>query len=144
MASLTSGSWTVRLLHASGAAANGNYMGVDTSRTNRHKIVDAILTLTTGEQPAAGIPWPDKGAFGFVRNLDSIILTNTFPYSTATFPPSSASGKVLVAQSNATAGKIKFLQMSQATGATLRSLKNLATTIAIPGGAKLYVQARGW
>lgn len=144
MAALTSGSWTVRLLHATGVGQNGAVLGIDQDRGRRQKVVNAIMTLTTGEQSANGVPWPAPGSFGFYRNLDAIILQNTYPWSTATFPANTVSGKQIWAQSNATAGKIKFLAITQATGATLRSFKALSTALTLNGGLKLYVTARGW
>jgi hypothetical protein len=58
--------------------------------------------------------------------------------------PITASGKHLFAVSNATAGKIKFLRLAAVTGTTARAFNQLATTITIAGGGRLYVTAMGW
>lgn len=144
MASLTSGSWTVVLLHATGAPSNGAVMGIDTTRTNRHKIVDAIMILTTGESPAGGVPWPDKGNFGFVRNFDSLILHNIKSRTAATVGAITASGVHLIATMNTTGQKARFFALGQASGTTQRALKQLATTVTITGGGRYYVTAKGW
>lgn len=144
MATLTSGSWSVRLLHATGVPSNGKVMSLDTTRTNRHKIVTAVMTMSGGESPAAGVPWPDKGRFGFIRNLDAIILHNQYPWSTVTVAPITASGKQIFAQSNATGARVRFLALQSATGTAGRVYKQVATGLALTTGATFYVTAIGW
>lgn len=144
MASLSADSWTVLLLHASGEAQNANARPVDMSVLKRHKIVNAIMILATGESPAGGIPWPTPGKFGFYRNLDSIILHNQKARLGATVGAISASGVHVVFQSNATGQDIRVYNSSTATGTSQRALKQLATTVTITGGARLYVTAMGW
>ena len=144
MASLTSGSWTVILLHATGEAGNANARPIDMTVTNRHKIVDAIMVIATGESPAGGIPWPDKGKFGFVRNLDSLILHDVRARTAATVGAITASGVHLLWSMNTTGQKARVYALGQASGVTQRALKQLATTVTITGGQRLYVTARGW
>lgn len=144
MASLTSGSWTVLMLHATGEAQNAHARQQDMSVLGRHKIVNAIMILATGESPAGGIPWPDKGKFGFVRNLDGIILHNHKGRSAATVGAITASGVHVFFTANATGQKIRVFNTSQASGTAQRALKQLATTVTITGGARLYVTAMGW
>jgi hypothetical protein len=149
MATLTATGWTVRMLHATGVAQNANARQVDMDIVGKHKYVQAIMTLATGESPLAGVPWPDKGAFGFYRNLDSIILHNSYPWSTATVAPTTVSGKHVLAQSIASAGRIRFLAehlvpAASGSGAASRAIKQLATNITLSGGGKLYVTCIGW
>jgi hypothetical protein len=110
----------------------------------RHKIVNAIMILTTGESPAGGVPWPDKGRFGFYRNMDSIILHNVRGRLSATVGAITASGVHVIAQMNTTGQKARFYNTAQASGTTQRMLKQLATTITITGGSRYYVTAMGW
>lgn len=143
MAALTSGSWTVRLLHATGSAQNASARTIDMTVGKRHKFVNAIMTYATGESPAGGVPWPAPGSFGMYRNLDSIILHNQYPWSTATMPAATVSGKLVLGQSLASSAKIRFLRFTFMSG-TGRAVGQLATTVTLSGGGKFYVTALGW
>lgn len=144
MAALTSGSWTVIFLHATGEASNWKAQSVAMEYGKRIKSVDAIMVLATGESPAGGIPWPDKGKFGFVRSLDNIILSNVKARTAATVGAITASGQHIIFQMNVTGKKARVFALGQASGTTQRALKQLSTAVTITGGQRLYVSARGW
>ena len=139
MAALTSGSWNVSFLHGSGA------QGMDTSVGSKLKTVNAIMTLVTGgASPALGVPWPDKGKFGFTFKLDNILIHNPYPFSTTTVGAITVSGNHVIAMSNATAGKIRFLKLSSMSGTSARAYAQVATTLTLGSSMKLYVTALGW
>lgn len=146
MASLTSGSWLVLLQSTTTTGETGNGVARirDMSVLSRHKIVNAIMVLTTGESPATGVPWPDKGKFGFYRNIDSIILHNIRGRLSATVGAITASGTHVICQMNTTGQKARFFNAGSASGTAQRALKQLATTITITGGSRYYVTAMGW
>ena len=146
MAALTSGSWTIKLLHSSatGETGNGDARAIDMTVSNRHKIVNAIMITATGESPAGGVPWPDKGKFGFVRNLDSIILHNVRGRSAATVGAITASGQHVIWTMNTTGQKARVFALGSASGTAQRALKQLATTVTLTGGQRLHVTAFGW
>lgn len=145
MAALTSGSWTVLLLHATGEASNSKAHQTDITIGSRHKFVNAIMVLNaTGESPAGGIPWPDKGKFGFVRNMDSIILHNVRGRTAATVGPITASGQHITWTMNTTGQKVRAFKMCTVTGTSQRAWVQLGTGVAITGGQRFYVTAMGW
>ena len=144
MAALTSGSWTVQFLHATGATLSDQARNVDTSILGRHKIVQAIMITASGESPSGGIPWPDKGKFGFVRNMDNIILSNVRGRTAATVGAITATGQHIVWTMNVTGQKVRAFKMNSASGTAQRALLQLATTLTITGGQRLYVTAIGW
>lgn len=132
MAALTSGSWTITFRNAE--------RGIDTSIGTRHKFVQATWTIATGESPAAGIPWPDKGKLGFVRQMDNVIISNI---RGATGGAATASGTYLIWEMNVTGQKARALKINYTSG-NARSIIALPTTVTIKGGSKLYVTAIGW
>ena len=144
MAALTSGSWTVQFLHATGATLSDQARNVDTSILGRHKVVQAIMITASGEVPALGIPWPDKGKFGFVRNLDTIQLVNARPRTAATVGPITASGTHVLFQINVTGQRVRVFNTGSASGTAQRAIKQFASTLTLSGGQRLYVTAWGW
>jgi hypothetical protein len=140
MAALTANSWTVRMLHATGVAQNANARQVDTAYVGKQKYVQAIMTLATGESPLAGVPWPDKGAFGFYQRLDNIIVSNSVG---ATGGAATASGGYVMWQMNVSGQRARGLKILNASG-TGRTLIGLTSAITIKGGTTLYVTAVGW
>src|SRR5262245_7558881 len=144
MATLTSGSWTVQLLHATGSAHSSTAFQRDVAIKGHLRTCQAILILTTGESPAAGVPWPDKGQFGMHRNVNSILLHNARARTGATVGPITASGVHVIAQMNVTGQKVRFFALGQASGTTQRALKQLATTVTLTGGARYSVTVNGW
>ena len=140
---LTSGSWTVIFLNATGEAGNANARTVDMSVMKRHKMVQAKMLVTAGAVPALGIPWPDKGKFGFVRSLDNIILSNVRGKTAATTGPITASGQHVIWVMNVTGKKARAFAMASVTGTTARALRTLGSA-ALLSPQTLYVTAIGW
>lgn len=125
MASLGSGNWTI-------AYPNGS-REVDTSITNRKKIVNLKLTMASGEWPSAGIPMPGAGSLGFVRNLD---------YFTMAPRLATASGRS-VTYTLTSGHKIRAIGSVLVSGANGRSFQPLATTIT-QAARIFHVTAFGW
>ena len=140
---LTSGSWTVIFRNATGEAGNANARTVDMSVMSRHKIVQAKMLVTAGAVPAGGIPWPDKGKFGFVRNIDNIILSNVRGGTAATVGAITASGQHVVWVMNVSGKKARVFNMGSASGTAQRALKQFATTLVL-STQTLYITAIGW
>ena len=140
---LTSGSWTIIFASATGEAGNAAAANTDVDYGKRHKYVQARMLVTAGAVPAAGIPWPDKGQFGFVRSLDNIILSNVRGKTGATVGAITATGQHVIWAMNVTGKKARVFKMNTATGTSQRALLQFATTLVLETQT-LYITAIGW
>jgi hypothetical protein len=136
MAALTTGSWTI-------AFRNGNQNN-STRIENKKRFVDLKLTLTTGESPATGVPLPNYGSLGMVRNLEYVQLHNDVAHAVFT----TARGRAIKWVVNATANRIIPYQvtMNSGSGTTSggRALRACATNLSITGAKVFYITAVGW
>ena len=142
---LTSGSWTILFASVTGTseAGNGHARTTDMSITSRHKIVQARMLVTAGAVPAGGIPWPDKGKFGFTRNIDNIIISNVRGKTGATVGAITASGQHVLWAMNISGKKARVFGLGSASGTAQRAFKQYATTLVL-SAQTLYVTVIGW
>lgn len=124
MASLTSGSITIG--YPSGDR------GMDTSITNRKKLVNLKLTIASGEYPAAGVQMPSAGSVGMVRNLD---------YYTMSPRLATASGRAFFF--TLTTGHKLRAVAGRLTSGNGTALLALATTVTVSSKI-IFVTAHGW
>lgn len=83
--------------------------------------------------PTGGIPTPDKGIFGFVRNMDSLVLFGVNVTATQFYPIwDKANNKLLLAGQTPTAAGAGQLPLDEMDAAE------------VPGARTWNFEARGW
>jgi len=123
---LASGDWTI-------AYVNGD-RNLDTTITNRKKIVNLKLTLESGIMPLAGVPLPGAGSIGLVRNLDYYMMAPRLV---------TASGIRGIVYGLTTAHKLIAKRSVLVSGANGHALTTLATTFSNPSRI-FHVTGVGW
>lgn len=119
MAALTATDWTVSI------EDRGRHMG------GKKRYRCKLTLATAGSYPSGGVPIPSLSNFGFVKQLDNIIV----------FDQLASSASYIVKYDQAA----KSIRIYSTTASITAALNEVATTVTV-GAASfvLYVEAVGW